>query len=88
MFFSDLTMEIVRYRLIGPQSHTVLSETLEAATACDVRVRGRLECVGALHRGTDVSFLFKGDEQVSGLLSLVARALQRREQDDCAQATG
>uniref|UniRef100_A0A3B4BG19 Uncharacterized protein n=1 Tax=Periophthalmus magnuspinnatus TaxID=409849 RepID=A0A3B4BG19_9GOBI len=28
----DLTMEIVRYRLIGPLSHTVLAETLEAAT--------------------------------------------------------
>lgn len=37
-FFSDLTMEIVRYRLIGPQSHTVLAETLEAATDCDVSV--------------------------------------------------
>ncbi|XP_040900792.1 ribonucleases P/MRP protein subunit POP1 [Toxotes jaculatrix] len=32
---NDLTMEIVRFRLIGPQSHTVLAETLEAATACD-----------------------------------------------------
>lgn len=30
-------MEIVRYRLIGPQSHSVLAETLEAATDCDVR---------------------------------------------------
>lgn len=30
-------MEIVRYRLIGPQSHTVLAEALEAATDCDVR---------------------------------------------------
>lgn len=34
---SDLTMEIVRYRLIGPQSHSVLVDTLEAATGCDVR---------------------------------------------------
>uniref|UniRef100_A0A7N8YC96 POP1 homolog, ribonuclease P/MRP subunit n=1 Tax=Mastacembelus armatus TaxID=205130 RepID=A0A7N8YC96_9TELE len=32
---NDLTMEIVRYRLIGPQSHSVLAETLEAATRCD-----------------------------------------------------
>ncbi|KAM3873489.1 ribonucleases P/MRP protein subunit POP1 [Diretmus argenteus] len=32
---NDLTMEIVRYRLIGPQSHSVLTETLEAATDCD-----------------------------------------------------
>uniref|UniRef100_A0A3Q1G3M0 POP1 homolog, ribonuclease P/MRP subunit n=1 Tax=Acanthochromis polyacanthus TaxID=80966 RepID=A0A3Q1G3M0_9TELE len=32
---NDLTMEMVRYRLIGPQSHSVLAETLEAATACD-----------------------------------------------------
>ncbi|KAK7885993.1 hypothetical protein WMY93_025614 [Mugilogobius chulae] len=31
---NDLTMEIVRYRLIGPQSHTVLTETLETATSC------------------------------------------------------
>lgn len=31
---NDLTMEIVRYRLIGPLSHTVLTETLEAATSC------------------------------------------------------
>lgn len=37
MCCSDLTMEIVRYRLIGPQSHSVLAETLEAATDCDVR---------------------------------------------------
>uniref|UniRef100_I3KHW9 POP1 homolog, ribonuclease P/MRP subunit n=1 Tax=Oreochromis niloticus TaxID=8128 RepID=I3KHW9_ORENI len=34
---NDLTMEIVRYRLIGPQSHSVLVDTLEAATGCDVR---------------------------------------------------
>lgn len=32
---NDLTMEMVRYRLIGPQSHTVLAETLEAATCCE-----------------------------------------------------
>ncbi|XP_038147770.1 ribonucleases P/MRP protein subunit POP1 [Cyprinodon tularosa] len=32
---NDLTMEILRYRLIGPQSHSVLAETLEAATVCD-----------------------------------------------------
>ncbi|XP_029958080.1 ribonucleases P/MRP protein subunit POP1 [Salarias fasciatus] len=32
---NDLSMEIVRYRLIGPQSHTVLTETLEAAPGCD-----------------------------------------------------
>lgn len=37
MCFSDLTMEIVRYRLIGPQSHAVLADILEAATECDVR---------------------------------------------------
>lgn len=37
MRFSDLTMEIVRYRLIGPQSHAVLADILEAATECDVR---------------------------------------------------
>lgn len=80
MFFSDLTMEIVRYRLIGPQSHTVLADTLEAATDCDVRndwrLQERQDYVGALHRGAHMSFLFKGAEQVSGLHSLVARALQ------------
>ncbi|XP_032373912.1 ribonucleases P/MRP protein subunit POP1 isoform X1 [Etheostoma spectabile] len=32
---NDLTMEIVRYRLIGPQSHSVLAETMEAASDCD-----------------------------------------------------
>ncbi|XP_031178566.1 ribonucleases P/MRP protein subunit POP1 isoform X2 [Sander lucioperca] len=32
---NDLTMEIVRYRLIGPQSHSVLAETMEPATDCD-----------------------------------------------------
>ena len=39
-YCSDLTMEIVRYRLIGPLSHSVLTETLEAATECDVRTTG------------------------------------------------
>lgn len=38
MCCSDLTMEIVRYRLIGPHSHSVLAETMEAATDCDVRL--------------------------------------------------
>ncbi|XP_028985467.1 LOW QUALITY PROTEIN: ribonucleases P/MRP protein subunit POP1 [Betta splendens] len=32
---NDLTMEIVRYRLIGPHSHSVLTETLDAATDCN-----------------------------------------------------
>ncbi|XP_030015166.1 ribonucleases P/MRP protein subunit POP1-like isoform X2 [Sphaeramia orbicularis] len=32
---NDLTMEIIRYRLIGPQSHTVITEAFEAATSCD-----------------------------------------------------
>ncbi|XP_063341205.1 ribonucleases P/MRP protein subunit POP1 [Pelmatolapia mariae] len=35
LVINDLTMEIVRYRLIGPQSHSVLVDTLEAATGCD-----------------------------------------------------
>ncbi|XP_047453905.1 ribonucleases P/MRP protein subunit POP1 isoform X2 [Mugil cephalus] len=35
ILINDLTMEIIRYRLIGPQSHSVLAETLEAATGCD-----------------------------------------------------
>ena len=38
MCCSDLTMEIVRYRLIGPQSFSVLAETMEAATVCNVRI--------------------------------------------------
>ncbi|KAL0963312.1 hypothetical protein UPYG_G00304480 [Umbra pygmaea] len=33
---SDLTMEMVRFRLIGPLSHSVLTETLAPATPCDV----------------------------------------------------
>ncbi|TSK20265.1 Ribonucleases P/MRP protein subunit POP1 [Bagarius yarrelli] len=32
---SDLTMEIVRYRLIGPLSHSVLTEILVPATDCE-----------------------------------------------------
>ncbi|GAA6098880.1 ribonucleases P/MRP protein subunit POP1 [Tachysurus ichikawai] len=32
---SDLSMEIVRYRLIGPLSHSVLSEILVPATQCE-----------------------------------------------------
>ncbi|KAJ7337995.1 hypothetical protein JRQ81_010521 [Phrynocephalus forsythii] len=32
IMISDLTMEIVRYRLIGPLSHCVLTETLKAAS--------------------------------------------------------
>ncbi|XP_030638970.1 ribonucleases P/MRP protein subunit POP1 [Chanos chanos] len=38
---SDLSMEIVRYRLIGPLSHTVLSETLEPATDCDAESKSK-----------------------------------------------
>lgn len=34
---SDLTMEIVRYRLIGPLSLSVLNEILVPATDCEVR---------------------------------------------------
>ncbi|XP_076850773.1 ribonucleases P/MRP protein subunit POP1-like isoform X2 [Brachyhypopomus gauderio] len=33
---SDLTMEIVRYRLIGPLSHSVLTDTLLPATAVEI----------------------------------------------------
>lgn len=32
---NDLTMELVRLRLVGPQSHTVLTQTLDPATACE-----------------------------------------------------
>ncbi|XP_028327552.1 ribonucleases P/MRP protein subunit POP1 [Gouania willdenowi] len=36
IIINDLTMELVRFRLIGPQSHSVLTDTLEAATRCEV----------------------------------------------------
>lgn len=36
---SDLTMEIVRYRLIGPLSHSVLTEILVPATDCENNTR-------------------------------------------------
>lgn len=35
--YSDLTMEIVRYRLIGPLSHSVLNKILVPATDYEVR---------------------------------------------------
>ncbi|KAM9403798.1 ribonucleases P/MRP protein subunit POP1 isoform 2-T3 [Salvelinus alpinus] len=38
---SDLTMEMVRYRLIGPLSHSVLTETLAPATHCDATGKSR-----------------------------------------------
>ncbi|XP_061804782.2 ribonucleases P/MRP protein subunit POP1 [Nerophis lumbriciformis] len=42
---NDLTMEIVRYRLIGPQSHTVLIDALEAATDCDELSKSQPSCL-------------------------------------------
>ncbi|KAM9852671.1 ribonucleases P/MRP protein subunit POP1 [Aulostomus maculatus] len=42
---NDLTMEIVRYRLIGPQSHSVLTEMLEVATDCDERNKSQPSCL-------------------------------------------
>nr|XP_061789906.1 ribonucleases P/MRP protein subunit POP1-like [Nerophis lumbriciformis] len=41
---NDLTMEIVRYRLIGPQSHSVLADALEAATDCDDMSKSQPSC--------------------------------------------
>ncbi|XP_045568540.1 ribonucleases P/MRP protein subunit POP1 [Salmo salar] len=38
---SDLTMEMVRYRLIGPLSHSVLTEALAPATHCDAAGKSR-----------------------------------------------
>ncbi|XP_042169369.1 ribonucleases P/MRP protein subunit POP1 isoform X2 [Oncorhynchus tshawytscha] len=38
---SDLTMEMVRYRLIGPLSHSVLTETLAPATHTDAPGKSR-----------------------------------------------
>lgn len=55
-------MEIVRYRLIGPQSHSVLAETLEAATVCDVSmtIKSTSEVELLFSHGTTdrISFLF------------------------------
>uniref|UniRef100_A0A672YGZ5 POP1 homolog, ribonuclease P/MRP subunit n=1 Tax=Sphaeramia orbicularis TaxID=375764 RepID=A0A672YGZ5_9TELE len=48
MCCSDLTMEIIRYRLIGPQSHTVITEAFEAATSCDVRFMKNKESPSSL----------------------------------------
>ncbi|KAM9798405.1 ribonucleases P/MRP protein subunit POP1 [Neosynchiropus ocellatus] len=42
---NDLTMEMVRYRLIGPQSHSVLAQTLEAATDCDEQIKSQPSCL-------------------------------------------
>ncbi|XP_060756098.1 ribonucleases P/MRP protein subunit POP1 isoform X2 [Neoarius graeffei] len=36
---SDLTMEILRYRLIGPLSHSVLTEILVPATECENKMK-------------------------------------------------
>ncbi|XP_053343428.1 ribonucleases P/MRP protein subunit POP1 [Clarias gariepinus] len=36
---SDLTMDIVRYRLIGPLSHSVLTEILVPATTCEDNIK-------------------------------------------------
>lgn len=35
--FSDRSMEVLRYRLIGPLSHSVLTDTLKAASVQTVR---------------------------------------------------
>ncbi|XP_019711865.1 ribonucleases P/MRP protein subunit POP1 [Hippocampus comes] len=45
ILINDLTMEIVRYRLIGPQSHSVLTEALEAATDCDESIKSQPSCL-------------------------------------------
>ncbi|XP_077384119.1 ribonucleases P/MRP protein subunit POP1 [Festucalex cinctus] len=44
ILINDLTMEIVRYRLIGPQSHSVLTDALEAATDCDEMSKSQPSC--------------------------------------------
>ncbi|KAG7270751.1 hypothetical protein CRUP_010585 [Coryphaenoides rupestris] len=66
-------MEVVRYRLIGPQSHAVLTEALDAATDCDAMSKSqspsplwwpehcRDEAKMSLHRQqADVFHTFKG----------------------------
>ncbi|XP_061675526.1 ribonucleases P/MRP protein subunit POP1 isoform X2 [Syngnathoides biaculeatus] len=45
ILINDLTMEIVRYRLIGPQSHSVLADALEAATNCDELSKSQPSCL-------------------------------------------
>ncbi|KAM9806947.1 ribonucleases P/MRP protein subunit POP1 [Syngnathus typhle] len=45
ILINDLTMEIVRYRLIGPQSHSVLTDALEAATDCDEIGKSQSSCL-------------------------------------------
>ncbi|XP_061632850.1 ribonucleases P/MRP protein subunit POP1 [Phyllopteryx taeniolatus] len=72
ILINDLTMEIVRYRLIGPQSHSVLADALEAATNCDDMSKSQPSCLWwpdhckdehkmKLHQQqTDVFHLLKG----------------------------
>ncbi|XP_062394520.1 ribonucleases P/MRP protein subunit POP1 [Sardina pilchardus] len=69
---NDLTMEMVRYRLIGPLSHTVLTEALSPATDCEEAAKSGQSCFWwpeysnqeqnmALHREqADVFQLLKG----------------------------
>ncbi|XP_036395476.1 ribonucleases P/MRP protein subunit POP1 [Megalops cyprinoides] len=40
----DLTMEIVRYRLIGPLSHSVLTDTLAPASECEAASKTETSC--------------------------------------------
>ncbi|KAG7470041.1 hypothetical protein MATL_G00135510 [Megalops atlanticus] len=40
----DLTMEIVRYRLIGPLSHSVLTDTLTPASECEAASKTETSC--------------------------------------------
>ncbi|XP_063055641.1 ribonucleases P/MRP protein subunit POP1 [Engraulis encrasicolus] len=41
---NDLTMEMVRYRLIGPLSHSVLAQTLYPATDCNEEAKSGQSC--------------------------------------------
>lgn len=69
-------MEIVRYRLIGPQSHAVLADILEAATECDVRCFGpnlrEKKGLSEMCLFGTVNFIVSGKEQIPPVLPLVA----------------
>ncbi|KAJ8394600.1 hypothetical protein AAFF_G00044030 [Aldrovandia affinis] len=68
----DLTMEIMRYRLIGPQSHSVLTDALTPASDCEAASKSETSCFWwpehckeegnmSLHREqADVFHLLKG----------------------------
>ncbi|XP_054639061.1 ribonucleases P/MRP protein subunit POP1 [Dunckerocampus dactyliophorus] len=67
---NDLTMEIVRYRLIGPQSHSVLTDTLEAATDCDELSKSQPSCLWWPDHCKDKSKMHLHQQQTDVFLTL------------------